>query len=168
MENTNDRNKHEAKIDFKTKIMLEGHLNIIYLLGLISPENKEHIAKLLIDAENMDNAGEIVSYIVDIYDIILDSKNVTDTNKDILLARTLLERIKDTLYRKNGRITLNLLEMSANLLRTLDVKKSFFRNEVVFNIESIREKFKTSMVLDSENITVILAMLDQLKLAEYL
>jgi hypothetical protein len=90
----------------------------------------------------------------------------TNLYKAIVEIKTMLEGISTNIYSNGGKCTIDTLEKTTVLLSELTVKKKFLKDELVLNINTVKERFEKDMIFDSLNITIMTAMLDQLKLGE--
>jgi hypothetical protein len=166
MENRNNEFREPVRREVGTKNALEKHINILHILGLISSDMKEELLSMWRAGELFENNIENVEHMIDLYHLITDSKKVTDPQKDLQLAQTLLQGISDTLYREGGQVTQELLNRSAELLSSSGGKRKALNREIILNINTVRDRFRDETVLDRENISVIVNMLNQLKYAE--
>jgi ribonucleotide reductase beta subunit family protein with ferritin-like domain len=167
MGNTNDGDKRAFNDRFYGSLPPKNHINIMYILGMVPKDVKEELTEMTKNADTIHKAAETVDYIIDLYHMLMDSRNIMDPQKDIVLAKTMISGISDTLYQKNGQVTLNILHGASELIRNSDFKKKILRDEIVLNIESARKRFKKEMVLPVDSINVIVNMLNQLELIEF-
>lgn len=164
MENVNEQNENNRTEAFSTKELLEDYIKIFFGLGAFSEEIKKDLMQKVANISAPTDALALTNQITELYNMFI-KKSESEQGTGLQEIQALFDIIEESIE-GNQQVVLEILQKVQHMLETVEVKMPLFKEEIIANIKIVSCSIEEDEKLESENIAVIVAMLNHLHIAE--